>query len=62
MLYTLRIIEKETYKMMIIGIEITCREKISKTEIKINRYFIAFFFKENSLNFKENNGNSAFIK
>lgn len=47
---------------MIIGIEITFKQRIRNTEIKINKYFTILFLNEYSLNFSENSGNSAFIK
>ena len=50
------------YNKIISGIATNFRENNKPIQIIINRYLTKLFFNEKSLNFKENNGNSAFIK
>jgi small nuclear ribonucleoprotein (snRNP)-like protein len=60
--FLLLITDRRTYNPIIKGIDKYCNAIISTKEITKNKYFTKLFFTEYSLNFKENNGNSAFIK
>ena len=54
--------DKVTYNIIIIGIEIKCKVRISPREVNKKKYLTTLFFIEYSLNFSENKGISAFIK